>query len=86
MFLVLIFTKMLNSVDRITDRYDMTSAVYRGRKASTQANKLNFLSYKFIQFMSKRIRYNIWQLLFQYHHPDYQKTSFVLMDFSFGNL
>ena len=30
-----------NSVDRITDRPDMTSAVYRGRKASTQANKQN---------------------------------------------
>ena len=27
-----------NSVDRITDRPDMTSAVYRGRKASTQTN------------------------------------------------
>ena len=28
-----------NSVDRITDRPDMTSAVDRGRKASTQINK-----------------------------------------------
>ena len=28
-----------NSVDRITDRPDMTSAVVRGRKASTQTNK-----------------------------------------------
>ena len=28
-----------NSVDRITDRLDMTSAVDRGRKASTQTNK-----------------------------------------------
>ena len=28
-----------NSVDRITDRPDMTSAVDRGRKASTQTNK-----------------------------------------------
>ena len=28
-----------NNVDRITDRPDMTSAVYRGRKASTQTNK-----------------------------------------------
>ena len=28
-----------NSVDRITDRSDMTSAVYRGSKASTQTNK-----------------------------------------------
>ena len=28
-----------NSMDRITDRPDMTSAVYRGRKASTQTNK-----------------------------------------------
>ena len=27
-----------NSVDRITDRPDMTSAVDRGRKASTQTN------------------------------------------------
>ena len=33
-----------NSVDRITDRPDMTSAVDRGRKASTQTNKkTNFL-------------------------------------------
>ena len=28
-----------NSVDMITDRPDMTSAVDRGRKASTQTNK-----------------------------------------------
>ena len=28
-----------NSVDRITDRPDMTSAVDRGGKASTQTNK-----------------------------------------------
>ena len=28
-----------NSVDRITDRPDMTSAVDRGRKASTETNK-----------------------------------------------
>ena len=28
-----------NSVDRITDRPDMTLAVYHGRKASTQTNK-----------------------------------------------
>ena len=28
-----------NSVDRIIDRPDMTSAVDRGRKASTQTNK-----------------------------------------------
>ena len=30
-----------NSVDRITDRPDMTSAVDRGRKASIQTNKQN---------------------------------------------
>ena len=30
-----------NSVDRITDHSDMTSAVYLGRKASTQTNKQN---------------------------------------------
>ena len=30
-----------NSVDRITDRPDMTTAVDRGRKASTQTNKQN---------------------------------------------
>ena len=30
-----------NSVDRITDRPDMTSAVDRGRKASTQTNETN---------------------------------------------
>ena len=28
-----------NSVDKITDRPDMTSAIDRGRKASTQTNK-----------------------------------------------
>ena len=28
-----------NSVDRITDRPDMTSAVYRGRKEPTKTNK-----------------------------------------------
>ena len=31
-----------NSVDRITDRPNMTSAVDRGHKASTQTNKQNF--------------------------------------------
>ena len=30
-----------NSSDRITDRPDMTSAVYRGRKESTKTNKQN---------------------------------------------
>ena len=30
-----------NSVDRLTDRPDMTSAVDRGRKASSQTNKQN---------------------------------------------
>ena len=29
----------MNSVVRITDRSDMTSVVYRGRKASTQTHK-----------------------------------------------
>ena len=29
------------SVIKITDRLDMTSAVYRGRKASTQTNQTN---------------------------------------------
>ena len=28
-------------MDRITDRPDMTSAVYRGRKALTQTNQTN---------------------------------------------
>ena len=32
-----------NSVDRITDRPDMTSAVDRGRKASTQTNKIRYV-------------------------------------------
>ena len=32
-----------NSVDRITDRADMTSAVDRGRKASTQTVKATYL-------------------------------------------
>ena len=32
-----------NSVDRITDRPDMTSVVDHGRKASTQTNKQNIL-------------------------------------------
>ena len=31
-----------NSVDRITDRPDMTSAVYRGRKEPTKTNKQTF--------------------------------------------
>ena len=33
-----------NSVDRITDHPDMTSALYRGRKASTQTNKQKLLA------------------------------------------
>ena len=32
-----------NSVDRITDRSDMISAVNHGRKASTQTNKQKFV-------------------------------------------
>ena len=32
-------------MDRITDRPDMTSAVYRGRKASTQTNKTKPMSF-----------------------------------------
>ena len=35
-----------NSVDRITDRPDMTSVVDRGRKASTQTNKYTNSSIK----------------------------------------
>ena len=34
-----------NSVERITDRHDMTSAVDRGRKASTQTNTQLFILY-----------------------------------------
>ena len=38
----------MNSVDRITDHPDTTSAVYRGRKASTQTkNMLNYFSVYF---------------------------------------
>ena len=38
-----------NSVDRITDRPDMTSAVDRGRKASTQTkNKTSLLNLNII--------------------------------------
>ena len=32
-------------MDRLTGRPDMTSAVYHGRKASTQANKQKMLQY-----------------------------------------
>ena len=32
-----------NNVDRITDRPDMTSAVDRGRKASTRTNKQTYI-------------------------------------------
>ena len=39
-----------NSVDRITDRPDMTSADDRGRKASTQTNKKYVISDKNILF------------------------------------
>ena len=35
-----------NSVDRITDRPDITSAVDRGRKASTQINKTKTIELK----------------------------------------
>ena len=37
-----------NSVDRITDRPDMTSAVYRGRKASTQQQQQQQYSTKWL--------------------------------------
>ena len=35
-----------NSVVRITDRPDMTSAVYRGRKATNQTNKVVVQKFK----------------------------------------
>ena len=34
-----------NSVDMITDSPNMTSAVYHGRKASTQTNKQNYMQF-----------------------------------------
>ena len=44
-----------NSVDRITDHPDMTSAVDRGRKASTQTNKkYNTLKYMYIYNRSQQ--------------------------------
>ena len=42
-----------NSVDRITDRPDMTSAVYRGRKASTQTNKQKYFQTLKMFYMKK---------------------------------
>ena len=42
-----------NSVDRITDLPDMTSAVDRGRKASTQTNKQNKLHVGYILYVSR---------------------------------
>ena len=42
-----------NSVDRLTDRPDMTSAVDRGRKASIQINKQTIFHLKtFVKFFS----------------------------------
>ena len=43
-----------NSVDRITDRPDMTSAVDRGRKASTQTKNLNLALIFYWFFTIKR--------------------------------
>ena len=40
-----------NSVDRLTDRPNMTSAVDRGRKASTQTNKQKHNLYR--EFLCK---------------------------------
>ena len=37
----------MNSLDRVTDRPDMTSAVDRGRKASNQTNKQNYLVHNY---------------------------------------
>ena len=41
-------------MDRITDRPDMTSAVDRGRKASTQINKQNILFRYVAKLLSSR--------------------------------
>ena len=41
-------------MDRITDRPDMTSAVYRGRKASTQTDKTK--NYKFFYKIAKNTK------------------------------
>ena len=53
----------MNSVDRITDYPDMTSAVDRGRKASTQTNKkYNTLKYVYIYSRSQQqdlMRYSL---------------------------
>ena len=43
-----------NGVDLLTDRPEMTSAVDRGRKASTQTNKQNFVIKVYI-FKSNRL-------------------------------
>ena len=42
-----------NSVDRLTDRPDMTSAVDRGRKASTQTNKQKTRKLAFCKWKTK---------------------------------
>ena len=45
-------------MDRITDRLDMTSAVYRGRKASTQTNK------QIISLCSFKMRFSKFLIVF----------------------
>ena len=42
-----------NSVDRFTDRPDMTSAVYRGRKASTQQQQQQYKCYKMLHILTQ---------------------------------
>ena len=46
-----------NSVGRITDRPDMTSAVDRGRKTSTQTNKQKALYVLCVKFNYRRLRF-----------------------------
>ena len=55
-----------NSVDRITDRPDMTSAVDRGRKASTETKTKNKVGFLMTQLIYKE-NHNQQTLILQHY-------------------
>ena len=75
----------MNSVDRITDRPDMTSAVYRGYKASTQTDKqTNAIAHAGILLVIRAQNYNAFLILRSANSPLKINNSFFSDSFDFS--
>ena len=70
-----------NNVDRITDRPNLTSAVDRGHKASTQTDKQNFIKWQKETFLiSSRGQHANWLFNDQNRILSFQKVFHVLIE------